>query len=35
VPTLQVIAPLSEGLKDGEKFFVIDLIVELHWLHAA
>ena len=31
----QVVTPLSEGLKDGEQLFVIDLIVELCWLHAA
>src|SRR5882724_11281783 len=32
---LQVVAPLSEGLKYGEQFLVIDLVVELCWLHAA
>src|SRR5882724_5595474 len=32
---LQVVAPLSEGLKYGEQFLVIDLVVELRWLHAA
>src|SRR5882724_12655888 len=32
---LEVVAPLSEGLEYGEQLLVIDLIVELHWLHAA
>src|SRR5882724_10625787 len=32
---LEVVAPLSEGLEYGKQFFVIDLIVELRWLHAA
>ena len=31
---LQVVAPLSEGLKDGKQLLVIDLVVELSWLHA-
>ena len=31
---LEVVAPLSEGFEYGELFFVIDLIVELHQLHA-
>jgi len=31
---LQVVTPLSEGLEDREQLLVIDLIVELHWLHA-
>jgi len=30
----QIVAPLSEGLTDGEQLFVIDLIVELSCLHA-
>src|SRR5882724_13452380 len=30
----QVVTPLSEGLKDGEQLFVVDLIVELSRLHA-
>src|SRR5882724_4738737 len=25
-----VVAPLSEGLKDGEQFLITDLVVELH-----
>ena len=32
---LQVVAPLSEGLEYCEQLFVVDLIVELRWLHAA
>ena len=32
---LQVVAPLSEGLEDGEQLLIVDLIVELRWLHAA
>src|SRR5882724_4040916 len=32
---LEVVAPLSEGLEYGEQFLVVDLIVELCWLHAA
>src|SRR5882724_10423501 len=32
---LQVVAPLSEGLKYGKQLLVVDLIVEIHWLHAA
>src|SRR5882724_5474514 len=32
---LEGVAPLSEGLKYCEQLLVIDLIVELHWLHAA
>src|SRR5882724_12808144 len=32
---LQVVVPLSEGLKYGKQLLVIDLIVELCWLHAA
>src|SRR5882724_4310623 len=32
---LEVVAPLSEGLEYGKQFFVIDLVVELCWLHAA
>src|SRR5882724_3588859 len=32
---LEVVAPLSEGLEYGKQFFVIDLVVELRWLHAA
>src|SRR5882724_1311388 len=32
---LEVVAPLSEGLKYGEQFFVVDLVVEFRWLHAA
>ena len=31
----QVVVPLSEGLKDGKQLLVINLIVELGWLHAA
>ena len=31
----QVVTPLLEGLEDGEQLFVVDLIVELCWLHAA
>src|SRR5882724_10228173 len=31
---LEVVAPLSEGLEYGKQFFVIDLVVELRWLHA-
>src|SRR5882724_1290596 len=32
---LEVVAPLSEGLEYGEQFFVVDLVVEFRWLHAA
>src|SRR5882724_12638750 len=32
---LKVVAPLSEGLKYCKQFLIIDLIVELCWLHAA
>src|SRR5882724_6759918 len=32
---LEVVAPLSEGLEYGEQFLIVDLVVELHWLHAA
>src|SRR5882724_8135380 len=32
---LKVVAPLSEGLKYCEQFLIVDLIVELHQLHAA
>src|SRR5882724_4855966 len=32
---LEGVAPLSEGLEYCEQLLVIDLIVELHWLHAA
>src|SRR5882724_10495304 len=32
---LEVVAPLLEGLEYCEQLFVIDLVVELHWLHAA
>src|SRR5882724_1212499 len=32
---LEVVVPLSEGLKYCEQLFVVDLIVELHWLHTA
>src|SRR5882724_1060800 len=32
---LEVVAPLSEGLEYGEQFLVVDLVVELCWLHAA
>src|SRR5882724_5735023 len=32
---LEVVAPLSEGLEYGEQFLVVDLVVELFWLHAA
>jgi len=32
---LQVVAPLSEGLEDGEQLLIVDLVVELRWLHAA
>src|SRR5882724_9036963 len=31
---LEVVAPLSEGLKYGEQFLIVDLVVELCWLHA-
>src|SRR5882724_10930201 len=31
---LEVVTPLSEGLKYCEQLFVIDLVVELRWLHA-
>ena len=31
---LEVVAPLSEGLEYRKQLFVIDLVVELHWLHA-
>src|SRR5882724_11940486 len=31
---LEVVVPLSEGLEYGEQLFVIDLVVELCWLHA-
>src|SRR5882724_3069873 len=32
---LEVVAPLSEGLKYCEQLLVVDLVVELHWLHTA
>src|SRR5882724_2552574 len=32
---LKVVALLSEGLEYHEQLFVIDLVVELCWLHAA
>src|SRR5882724_4065076 len=32
---LEVVVPLLEGLKYGEQLFVIDLVVEPCWLHAA
>src|SRR5882724_7346691 len=32
---LEVVVPLSEGLEYCEQLFVIDLVVELRWLHAA
>src|SRR5882724_1979832 len=32
---LEVVAPLSEGLEYGKQFFVVDLVVEFRWLHAA
>src|SRR5882724_3824550 len=32
---LEVVAPLSEGLEYCKQFLIIDLIVELCWLHAA
>ena len=31
---LEVVAPLSEGLEYCEQFLIVDLVVELHWLHA-
>src|SRR5882724_8599901 len=31
---LEVVAPLLEGLEYGEQFLVVDLVVELRWLHA-
>jgi len=31
----QVVVPLLEGLKDGEQFLIVDLIVEPSRLHAA
>src|SRR5882724_10497239 len=31
---LEVDTPLSEGLEYCKQLFVIDLVVELHWLHA-
>src|SRR5882724_8490917 len=31
---LQVVVPLSEGLKDSQQLLVIDLIVELSGMHA-
>ena len=31
---LEVIVPLSEGLKYCKQFHIVDLIVELCWLHA-
>src|SRR5882724_10084397 len=32
---LKVVAPLSEGLEYCKQFLIIDLVVELRWLHAA
>src|SRR5882724_460471 len=32
---LEVVAPLSEGLEYGKQFLIVDLVVELHRLHAA
>src|SRR5882724_11448905 len=32
---LEVVAPLSEGLEYGKQLLVVDLVVELHRLHAA
>src|SRR5882724_5319627 len=32
---LEVVTPLLEGLEYHEQLFVIDLVVELRWLHAA
>src|SRR5882724_4546473 len=32
---LEVVVPLLEGLEYCEQLFVVDLIVELRWLHAA
>jgi len=32
---LEVVAPLSKGLKYCKQFLIIDLVFELHWLHAA
>src|SRR5882724_7961515 len=32
---LEVVAPLSEGLKYCEQLLIVDLVVELHWLQAA
>ena len=32
---LEVVAPLSEGLEYCGQFLIIDLVVELCWLHAA
>src|SRR5882724_4236227 len=32
---LEVVAPLSEGLEYCEQLLVVDLVVELRWLHTA
>src|SRR5882724_10103266 len=32
---LEVVAPLLKGLEYCEQLFVVDLVVELHWLHTA
>src|SRR5882724_9207057 len=32
---LEVVAPLSEGLEYCEQLLIVDLVVELCWLHAA
>src|SRR5882724_6120288 len=32
---LEVVAPVSEGLEYCKQFLIVDLVVELHWLHAA
>src|SRR5882724_4478730 len=31
---LEVVVPLSEGLEYCKQFLIVDLVVELHWLHA-
>src|SRR5882724_2810210 len=31
---LEVVAPLSEGLEYCKQFLILDLVVELRWLHA-
>ena len=31
----QVVAPVLEGLDDGEKFLVVDVVVAFCWCHSA